>query len=258
VNRPLVKDLMLKPRSGRGLVPFQRGPLPQPSPVVSETPLGEAQFVAFDIETTGNTPFLVIEIGAERFELEGSLSLFDTLVKTGAPINPYARRRHLISPDMLRGAPGFADVRPAFLHFAEGAALVEHSHDAFDSYLIGRGLKQKLEHPVLDTSALARAVLELPAGQTPGLARVVEMLGVEASPAHAALSDAQATAAVFRRLALLGSERLGWRTVGDLLQAQVRPVVDRSALEGRAKPRRRRRSGEMSGRELPAGPTRTA
>ncbi len=249
---------MLKPRSGPGLVPFQRGRMPPPSPVLPETPLAQAQFVAFDIETTGNTPFLVIEIGAERFDLQGSLSLFDTLVKTGAPINPYARRRHLISADMLKGAPGFSDVRQAFLHFAEGAALVEHSHDAFDSYLIGRGLKQKLEHLVLDTSALARALLELPAGQTPGLARVVELLGVDASPAHAALSDAQATAAVFRRLARLGSERLGWRTVGDLTQAQVRPVVDRSALEGRAKPRRPPRSSRLPGRELPAGPTRTA
>jgi len=253
-----MKDLMLKPRSASGLVPFQRGELPAPVPLRPEMRLAEAQFVAFDIETTGNTPFLVIEIGAERFDLERSLSLFDTLVHTGAPINPYARRRHLISPDMLKGAPDFGEVRAAFLHFAAGAALVEHSHDAFDSYLVGRGLKQKLEHPILDTSALARSLLELPAGQTPGLARVVEMLGVDASPAHAALGDAQATAAVLRRLVLLGQERLGWRTVGDMLAAHVRPVVDRSGLEGRPKPQRRRRSGRPPGSEARAGSTRTA
>src|SRR2546429_2686991 len=104
---------------------------------------------------------------------------------------------------MLAGAPGFTDARRAFLRFAEGAALVEHSHDAFDTYLIGRGLKQPLGHPVIDTSALARLVLDLPSGQTPGLAAVVAELGVDATPAHAALGDALATAVVFRELVRL-------------------------------------------------------
>ena len=201
--------------------------------VVAETPLEEAEFVALDVETTGNSPFLVLEIGAERFSLERSLSLFDTLVDCRAPINTYARRRHQISRQMLEGAPGFADARRAFLHFARGAALVEHSHDAFDTYLIGRGLRKPLEHPVLDTSTLARVVLGLPSGQTPGLARVVDELGVNASPAHAALSDAQATAVVFRELVRRGRERFQWETVGDVQAMLVRPDVDRSALESR-------------------------
>jgi DNA polymerase III subunit epsilon len=209
------------------------------APVDAQTRLEAAEFVALDVETTGNSPFLVLEIGAERFSLERSLSLFDTLVDCRAPINAYARRRHQISRPMLEGAPGFADARRAFLHFARGAALVEHSHDAFDTYLIGRGLRKPLEHPVLDTSTLARVVLGLPTGQTPGLARVVAELGVDASPAHAALSDAQATAAVFRELVKRGRERFGWQTVGEVIEATVRPPVDRSALERRPRPPRR-------------------
>ena len=220
------------------------------TPVGPDTPLDSAEFVALDVETTGNAPFLVLEIGAERFSLERSLSLFDTLVDCRAPINTFARRRHQISRPMLEGAPGFADARRAFLHFARGAALVEHSHDAFDSYLIGRGLRRPLEHPVLDTSTLARVVLGLPSGQTPGLARVVEELAVDARPAHAALSDAQATAVVFRELVRRGRERFGWETIGDLLAVLVRPDVDRSALESRRLQRlqgrgRDRRSGGM-------------
>ena len=139
----------------------------------------EAEFVAVDIETTGNRPFLVLEIGAERFRLSGSLGLFDTLVHTRAPINPYAKRRHLIEREMLIGAPQFSDARRAFLHFARGAVLVEHSHDAFDTWILGRGLPRPLEHPVVDTTALGRLVLELPAGQTPGLARLVEARVIE-------------------------------------------------------------------------------
>src|ERR1700730_17537626 len=191
--------LFLKPRGVEEPVLFPDDEVDVPPPG-NETPIEDAEYVALDVETTGNTPFLVIEIGAERFRLSGSLSLFDTRVHTRPAINAYARRRHQISRDMLEGAPEFPDVRRAFLHFARGAVLVEHSHDAFDSYLIGRGLPQPLQNTVIDTSTLSRLVLDLPMCQTPGLARVVEELGLDVSPAHAALGDAQATAAVFRRL----------------------------------------------------------
>ena len=195
------------------------------------TPLEEAEFVALDVETTGNRPFLVLEIGAERFRLNQALAFFDTLVRCGAPINPYARQRHQIDKQMLIGAPEFGDAREAFLRFARGAVLVEHSHDAFDTWLVGRGLRQPLQHPIIDTTALARLVLDLPAGQTPGLARLVAELEVDIEPAHAALSDARATAAVFTRLLERGRAQLGWETVGDVLLAVPRPEVDRSSME---------------------------
>jgi DNA polymerase III epsilon subunit-like protein len=74
---------------------------------------------------------------------------------------------------------------------------------------------------------------------------VVAELGVDASPAHAALSDAQATAAVFRELVQRGRERFGWETVGEVQAVLVRPDVDRSALESR------RRRGQPAPRRLP-------
>jgi DNA polymerase III alpha subunit (gram-positive type) len=252
----------LKPRGAGDPVPWaleESARAEEAARVDQGTALDEAEFVALDVETTGNSPFLVLEIGAERFRLAGPLSLFDTLVDCRAPINSYARRRHQISREMLVGAPGFAVARRAFLEFARGAALVEHSHDAFDTYLIGRGLKQPLEHPVFDTSALARLVLDLPAGQTPGLAAVVAALDLDATPAHAALSDAQATAAVFRELVRRARDQFGWRTVGDLLAVLVRPDIDRSALElprggapGR-RPGRRRHAPSPSAAESRGG-----
>jgi len=161
----------------------------------------------------------------------GRVALFDTLVDCRAPINPYAKKRHLIDRAMLSGAPEFGDARAAFLRFARGAVLVEHSHDAFDTYLIGRGLRSPLENPIVDTSALARLVLELPAGQTPGLARIVEELGVDVTPEHAALGDARATAGVFRALIARAQELWGWTTVGDVVSALPRPEIDRSRIE---------------------------
>jgi DNA polymerase III epsilon subunit-like protein len=229
------KPLFLKPRGSAGLVPWEEIAVDAPE-VGRETPLAEAQFVALDVETTGNAPFLVLEIGAERFRLGGTLSFFDTLVDCRAPINPYARKRHHIDRSMLIGAPEFKDARRAFLRFAQGAVLVEHSHDAFDTWLVGRGLESPLEHPIIDTTALARLVLDLPKGQTPGLAHLVEVLEVDVTPAHAALDDARATSKVFRALIARAQANLGWKTVGDVLAALPRPVVDRSpaSRKGRA------------------------
>lgn len=227
-----------------------------PPGVSPDMPLAEAEFVAVDIETTGNRPFLVLEIGAERFRLDSTLSFFDTLVNCRAPINPYARRRHLIERAMLAGAPEFSDARRAFLHFARASILVEHSHDAFDTWIIGRGLPRPLEHPVVDTTALGRLVLELPPGQTPGLARLVSELGLGENPAHAALGDAQATAAVFRELVKRGMAAFGWETVADLVGAFPRPVIDRSSLEkGGVAPMPRKGSSAARGPRGGQGPT---
>jgi DNA polymerase III alpha subunit (gram-positive type) len=236
----------LKPRGATATVPYEWEDAGSAPGVALDTPLRDAEYVALYVETTGNAPFLVIEIGAERFAIDRPLSLFDTLVHCRAPINAYAKRRHQIDREMLQGAPEFGDARGAFLHFGRGAVLVEHSHDAFDTYLIARGLRHPLPHPVIDTSTMARFVLDLPLGQTPGLARVVELLGVNASPAHAALGDAQATAAVCRELLRRGRERFGWGTVGDVVGVLVRREVDRSAMERGGRGNRPRTRGRRT------------
>ena len=247
------EPLYLKPRGATRLVPWEEIAVDAPD-VTRQTPLRAAQFVALDVETTGNAPFLVLEIGAERFTLERPLSFFDTLVDCRAPINPFARKRHRIDRSMLIGAPEFKDARRGFLRFAQGAVLVEHSHDAFDTWLVGRGLESPLEHPIIDTTALGRLVLDLPKGQTPGLARLVAELGLDVTPAHAALDDARATAMVFRALMARAYENLGWRTVGDVLAALPRPTVDRTvsrkgpaAAAGRSRGAQGRKAPPRSG-----------
>src|SRR5260370_35864840 len=119
------KPLYLKPRGATQLVAWEEIAVDAPE-VSRETPLEHAEFVALDVETTGNAPFLVLEIGAERFTLEGPLSFCDTLVDCRAPVNPYARKRHHIDRAMRIGAPEFKDARPAILGFAQRAVLVEH------------------------------------------------------------------------------------------------------------------------------------
>ena len=246
------RPVFLKPRGAIEPVPWEAIAVDAPE-LRKETALDDAQFVALDVETTGNAPFLVLELGAERFTLDRTLSFFDTLVDCRAPINPYARKRHHIDRSMLIGAPEFKDARRAFLRFAQGAVLVEHSHDAFDTWLVGRGLESPLEHPIADTTALARLVLDLPKGQTPGLARLVEDLALDVTPAHAALDDARATAMVFRALIARAREKLGWRTVGQVIAALPRPLIDRSASRSRGSA-----AGRAPGVRGPTAPPRSA
>src|ERR1700680_4235156 len=222
------KPVFLKPRGAAQPIPWEEIAVDAPE-LSPKTRLQDAQFVAIDVETTGNAPFLVLELGAERFRLHGPLAFFDTLVDCRAPINPYAKKRHHIDRSMLIGAPEFRDARRAFLRFAHGAVLVEHSHDAFDTWLVGRGLESPLEHPIIDTSALARLVLDLPKGQKARLAGLVEALGLDVPPAHAALDDARATAMVFRALVARARETFGWTTVGEILACLPGPVADRTA-----------------------------
>ena len=252
------KPLYLKPRGATEPVAWEEIAVDAPE-VTPHTALADAQFVALDVETTGNAPFLVLEIGAERFRLAATLSFFDTLVDCRAPINPFARKRHHIDRSMLIGAPEFKDARRGFLRFAQGAVLVEHSHDAFDTWLVGRGLESPLEHPIIDTTALARLVLDLPKGQTPGLARLVVELGLNVTPAHAALDDARATAMVFRALISRARQSLGWLTVGDVLTALPRPTVDRTpGASGRASSRRGSAAGQAQGARAQTVPPRSA
>src|ERR1700687_612902 len=85
-----LKRVFLKPRGAAELVPWEEIAVDAPE-LSPQTRLEEAQFVAIDVETTGNAPFLVLELGAERFKLSGPLSFFDTLVDCRAPITPSAR-----------------------------------------------------------------------------------------------------------------------------------------------------------------------
>ena len=69
--------IFLKPRGASAPVPWQNSGSSDEElagstadPTLS---LDEVEFVALDVETTGNSPFLVLEIGAERFDLRRPL-----------------------------------------------------------------------------------------------------------------------------------------------------------------------------------------
>jgi DNA polymerase III epsilon subunit-like protein len=183
--------------------------------------------VALDCETTGHFPHRMVELGAVRFQLgddqtspQGRISL-ESLVHTVDHINPYARRVHGINRSMLSGAPTLRQVAMAFDDLAEGAVLVEHSADGFDTRLVSRALGKPLTNQHLDTSRIAGFLFQLK--DTIGLERLCERLGVTHRSPHFALADAEATADCFVKLVRIGQEEFAWRTLGDLVAVGLPP-----------------------------------
>jgi DNA polymerase III epsilon subunit family exonuclease len=196
------------------------------------TPLHLVPFVAVDVETTGLDPRrdAILEIGAVKVQNGQLIAEFDTLVHTDRTIPFGAKHVHGISNQMLVGKPPINDAMQAFLAFADGCVLVEHSEKAFDVAFLERANGGMLDAPYLNTNALSRRLF--PFIPKHSLAECCRRHGIVNDRAHRALGDARATARLL--IALLEAAGPRYPRLEDLL-----PVA---AVE-RWSPRPRRRAG---------------
>jgi len=181
--------------------------------------LEEADFVVFDLETTGLSAqsSRICELGAVRvraLELDDS---FQSLVDPGIPLPRTVARLTGLDERELRGAPRVGTVVGSFLAFAGDAPLVAHNARFDQGFLerqLGRRESRRLAEPPLCTAALARRLL---AGRVRrvGLSSLAQFFGVPTAPCHRALPDAEATAQVLIHLIELAQE-LGARRVSEL------------------------------------------
>jgi DNA polymerase III subunit epsilon len=198
--------------------------------------LEEAEFVVFDLETTGLSAqsSRICELGAVRVRALELVDSFQSLVNPGAPLpDPVARLTGLREQE-LRRAPGVSAVVGRFLVFAGEAPLVAHNAP-FDQRFLERQLGRlhgcRLAEPPLCTAALARRLLEERLRGV-GLASLAHFFGVATTPCHRALPDAEATAQVLVRLIGLAQE-VGARRLSDLrtlAAPRKRRVHDKRAL----------------------------
>jgi DNA polymerase III epsilon subunit-like protein len=221
------------------------------------TQIEQLRFVALDCETTGQSPHHLVELGAVAFTLDAHLMSFETLVHSNDRINPYARRIHGIAAEHLHGAPPVTRVVERFRKFTQGAVLVEHSADAFDTRLIARVIGAGLDADNLDTTRMAAKLFGL--RDTIGLERLCRQLGVPHRRPHHALADAEATAGCFIALLRLGQDKFGWRTLGDLLAVAQPPPLriagedgDAAGKAAKANSTRRPRRHKPNGGQTPA------
>jgi DNA polymerase-3 subunit epsilon len=201
----------------------------------SDPLLEEAEYVVFDLETTGlGRGAKICEIGAVRVRALEQAGTFQTLVDPRAPLPAGISALTGIRPAELRGAPSAAVAVRNFMRFAGDAVLVAHNA-RFDRSFLERDLAllegRKIAGPVLDTLALARTLLAGRATRT-GLASLAHFFGTSVSPCHRALPDAEATAEILLALIGLAQER-GARTLSDLYELSAprrRKVYDKRSL----------------------------
>ena len=198
--------------------------------------LEEAEFVVFDLETTGLSPARdrICELGAVRVRGLEVVDSFQSLVNPGIALpEPVARLTGLRREELACAPPAAAVVR-RFLSFAGDALLVAHNAQ-FDQRFLEQHLLalygRRLSEPPLCTAALARRLLEGRRRRV-GLASLANFFGVATVPCHRALPDAEATAQVLVRLIGL-SQELGARRVSELralAAPRKRRVYDKRAL----------------------------
>jgi DNA polymerase III epsilon subunit family exonuclease len=178
--------------------------------------LEEAEFVVFDLETTGLAAGRdqICEIGAVRVRGLELVDSFQSLVNPRVALpEPIARLTGLREQE-LRGAPSISSVLRRFLAFAGDELLVAHNA-RFDQRFLERQLgDRRLSEPPLCTAALARRLLEGRLRRV-GLASLAHFFGVPTQPCHRALPDAEATAQVLVHLIGLAQET-GARRLSEL------------------------------------------
>ncbi len=180
--------------------------------------LTDCEFVAVDLETTGCRPGRnsIIEIGAVRFNAQGSLDVFEQLVHPDDLIPRAVEDLTGISAGMVAGQPGIEDVLPPFREFASGAVLVAHNYRfdlSFLDYEAELSWGSPFQRPVIDTLSLLRRLR--PDLRRFSLSSLAEEYGLETAPDHRAGNDARATAELLVAV-IPDLLRLGFTTVGEV------------------------------------------
>ncbi len=158
-----------------------------------------ADFVVFDIETTGFSPVnnRIIEIGAVKVSGGEISDRFSTFVNPDVPIPFEIEKLTGINDSMVIEAPFIEKVLPEFLAFCGDAVLVAHNANFDMSFIRENALRQNIrkQFTYVDTVGIARILLPHQAKHT--LDAVAKTMGVSLENHHRAVEDAEATAEIF-------------------------------------------------------------
>lgn len=166
--------------------------------------LGETDFVVVDVETTDarTPPGRITEIGAYRVSGGRIVAEFQTLVNPEMTIPAFIVGLTGITDEMVRHAPRFAEIAPAWLEFADMAVLVAHNA-SFDVRFINHELARvypgrRMCNAHLCTVKLTRQLM--PDLVNHRLHTVAAHFDLSIKNRHRAAGDALATAEIFIRL----------------------------------------------------------
>ncbi|MFB6364004.1 PolC-type DNA polymerase III [Paenibacillus elgii] len=123
--------------------------------------LTDAEYVIFDIETTGLsvTSNKIIELAGVRMKDGKEIDRFATFIDPHERIPYNIQQLTNITDDMVKGAPELEEMLPKFIEFVGDSVLVAHNA-RFDIGFIQANCKRlglpEVTNPVLDTLELAR------------------------------------------------------------------------------------------------------
>ncbi len=161
-----------------------------------------ADFVVFDIETTGFSPVKnkIIEIGAVKVSDGEIVDRYSAFVNPQVPIPFEIEKLTGIRDDMVIDAPLIEEILPQFLEFCQDAVLVAHNAGFDMSFIIENTsrLGMKREFTYVDTLGIARVLLPGQAKHT--LDAIAKTLGISLENHHRAVDDAEATAEIFVKM----------------------------------------------------------
>ena len=169
----------------------------------------KADYVVFDIETTGFSPVTnrIIEIGAVKVSGGEIVDRFSTFVNPQEPIPFEIQNLTSIVDDMVMDAPLIEDVLPSFLEFCDGCIMVAHNANFDMSFIMEncRRMGYLDKFTFVDTMQIARTLLTEQAKHT--LDAVCKTLGISLENHHRAVDDAEATAHMFVKFIQMLAER---------------------------------------------------
>lgn len=160
-------------------------------------------FTAFDTETTGlycNEDH-VIEIGAVKFNVNGIIDTYNTLINPHVEIPYQATKINGINNTMVCKEPDFLTIYPKFSEFISGTTLIAHNSN-FDIGFINSELRRIQKPclcapsvPAIDTIKLAKHVYPLMGKYN--LQFLATKFSINVENAHRAQDDARVCMEVF-------------------------------------------------------------
>ncbi|CAG7602633.1 DNA polymerase III PolC-type [Paenibacillus solanacearum] len=181
-------------------------------------PLGDAEYVVFDIETTGLsvTSNKIIEIAGVKMKEGKEVGRFASFINPHERIPYHIQQLTNINDDMVRDAPELAEMLPKFIEFVGDSILVAHNA-RFDIGFIQANCKQlglpEVPNPVLDTLELAR--LLFPTMKNHRLNTLADKFKVSLENHHRAIDDSIALGHVLYHLLKDAGDR-GYATLEQL------------------------------------------
>ena len=171
----------------------------------------EQTSVAIDLETTGlrAESDAILEVGAVRFRGDEVLDTYQTFVNPGRDIPEFVQRYTGITPQDIRRAPSFAQIRDDLAKFIGHDPIVGHSVNFDVGFLESHGLP--LANPAFDTLDLATVFL--PFQRRYSLAWLIDELGIRPKQAqrdqrsHRAVYDALAHKELYVKLLRIAAEQ---------------------------------------------------